>query len=264
MRRRMMFLVSALAVLVAAPALMAAEANGAAAKGGAQVDYFQWFAHGGGWIGYILIVLSVVSTSFIIEHFISIRRGVLIPELTTARIRQMLEARQYRELLTYTSEDPSLVAFILNRALQEAPFGYGAMERAMENALHEKMSTLGLKPEVLSILGNLGPLIGLYGTVMGIILAFSDIVAVGGIPEPGALAGSIGVALVATFWGLTVAIPSLVVYTTMKNRLEKYSNEAMINGREFLAAFRVTSEKKPAAALAAEAPKKAPATTTVA
>jgi biopolymer transport protein ExbB len=257
----MVFLVSAVAILLAAPAVMAAEASGSKS---AQVDYFQWFAHGGGWIGYILIVLSVVSTSFIIEHFISIRRGVLIPELTTARIRQMLEARQYRELLTATAEDPSLVAFILNRALQEAPFGYGAMERAMENALHERMSTLGLKPEVLSILGNLGPLIGLYGTVMGIILAFSDIVAKGGIPEPGELAGSIGVALVATFWGLTVAIPSLVVYTTMKNRLEKYSNEAMIAGREFLSAFRVTSEKKPAPAPAGEAPKKAPATSTVA
>jgi biopolymer transport protein ExbB len=262
MRRRMVFLVSALAILLAAPAVMAQEGGGAASS--EENTYFYWFAHGGGFIGYILICLSVVSTSFIIEHFITIRRGILIPEMTTARIRQMLESKQYRELLTYTSEDPSLVSFILNRALQEAPFGYGAMERAMENALHERMSTLGLKPEVLSILGNLGPLIGLYGTVMGIILAFRAIVQLGGIPEPGKLAGSIGVALVATFWGLTVAIPSLVVYTTMKNRLERYSNEAMISGREFLSAFRVTSERKPAAAPAAEAPKKAPAATTVA
>jgi len=169
----------------------------------------------------------------------AIRRPVLLPPYVELQVRQMLESKQFRELLAFTSSDKTLLSTIMNRALREAPNGYAAMEHEMENALQEQVVKLNLRPEILSIMGNTGPLIGLYGTVLGIILAFSDIVKEGGIPEPGKLAGSIGVALVATFWGLTVAIPSLVVYSIMKNRIEGYANEALTIGRECLASLRL-------------------------
>jgi biopolymer transport protein ExbB len=203
-----------------------------------QVNYFKWFVHGGQWVGYILIALSAVSVAMIIQHFVQVRRSVILPEASRQRMEQMLQARQYRELVQLTRDEPSLLGYMLSRAMAEAPNGFGAMEQAMEQALQERMVYLNAKPEILAILGNTGPLIGLYGTVLGIILAFSDIVAKGGIPEPGELAGSIGVALVATFWGLTVAIPSLVVYAIMKTRIEKIGTEALASGRKMLASFR--------------------------
>jgi biopolymer transport protein ExbB len=212
--------------------------GGDAPKPTHKVDYFRWFVHGGEWVGYILMVLSVCSVALIIQHFVQVRKSVILPEPVREQIELMLQAKQYRELLTFTTSDPSMLSYIVGRALGEAPSGLDAMERAMENALQERMVPLNAKPEVLAILGNTGPLIGLYGTVLGIILAFSDIVAKGGIPEPGELAGSIGVALVATFWGLTVAIPSLVVYAIMKTRIEAIGSDALAMGRELLSNFK--------------------------
>jgi len=245
--RKEWLVVSVVLILLpmAAVARAQEDATGSEAPSSRQISYFDWFAKGGQWVGYILIGLSVVSTALIIEHFIKIRRSVILPESSKRQIQQMLEQRQYRELVSFTAGDSSLLSAAMSRALAEAPFGYAAMEQAMENALHERQARLTLKPEILNILGNTGPLIGLYGTVLGIILAFSDIVRIGGIPDPGELAGSIGVALVATFWGLTVAIPSLVVYSLMKNRIEMYGNEALETGREFLASFRAATRRKP-------------------
>lgn len=229
---------SIVVVLMAASVVFAQAAGGGTETKTHKVDYFAWFVHGGDWVGYVLMVLSMVSVAMIIQHFVQVRKTIILPEAMFMQVEQMLQARQFRELIEMTTTDPSLLCYILNRALVEAPNGFASMEKAMEEALQEKMVHLNAKPEILAILGNTGPLIGLYGTVLGIILAFSDIVAKGGIPEPGELAGSIGVALVATFWGLTVAIPSLVVYAIMKTRIEKIGTEALSNGRHMLATFR--------------------------
>ncbi len=234
-------------LFVGSVALAQAEKKAPAADGEAKtakrVSYFDWFVLGGDWVGFILIALSFVSVSLIIQHFIAIRRTTLMPPHVEAQVKALLEARQFRELLTYTEGEQGIFAGILNRALKEAHNGAAAMEHEMENALQERVAKIALKPEILSILGNTGPLIGLYGTVLGIILAFSDICRLGGIPEPGELAGSIGVALVATFWGLTVAIPCLVVYAFMKNRIEGYANEAIALGRECLTALRPAAKR---------------------
>jgi len=244
------FRIGLLIVLATASVALAQGGTEVAKSKGHSINYFDWFVNGGSWVGYILIVLSVVSVAMIIQHFVQVRKTIILPDMARLRIEQMLQERQFRELIDMTGGDPSLLCFIFNSALVEAPTGFGAMEEAMENALQERMVALNAKPEILAILGNTGPLIGLYGTVLGIILAFSDIVAKGGIPEPGELAGSIGVALVATFWGLTVAIPSLVTYAIMKVRIEKIGSEAMATARQMLAAFRRSAgpAKQPVAA----------------
>jgi biopolymer transport protein ExbB len=238
-------------LLLMASAAMAQPAAAEPAAPAKDNSIFHWFIMGAGEMGYVLIGLSVVSMALIIEHFMSVRRSNILPETSQMQITQMLEAKQYRELITFTSSDTSLLSYILNKALAEAPHGYGAMEHAMEQALAQRVSKMVLKPEILGILGNTGPLLGLLGTVMGIVLAFRQICMKGGIPEPGELSGSIGVALVATFWGLMVAIPSLIVYAVMKNRIDAYAGDALSQGRDFLQSFRAGSKKRAEAGSAA-------------
>lgn len=203
-----------------------------------------WFVFRMDPIIWVLIVLSIISTALIIQHAMAVRRIVLMPPHVELQVRQMLEAKQFRELLSFTSADRSLLSVIMNRALREAPNGYAAMEHEMENALQEQVTRINLKPEILSLLGNTGPLIGLLGTVLGIVLAFIDIVKAGGIPAPGDLADSIGTALVATFWGLAVAIPCLVTYSIIKNKVEGMANDALSIGRECLANLRLGTKTK--------------------
>ena len=80
--------------------------------------------------------------------------------------------------------------------------------------------------EPLNVVGNVAPMIGLFGTVYGMILAFRQIVLGGGTPDPIALANGIGTALVTTFWGLIVAIPALSGYALLRNKIDGLTSEA--------------------------------------
>jgi biopolymer transport protein ExbB len=194
---------------------------------------------GGGAIGVVIWIISVLTLALIIEHFISIRRVNILPEDAREEIRGLFEAKQYREAIDYTEGNPDVLSFMIHSALVEAPHGYGAMERAMEEAAEERTSKLMRKIEWLNLIGNIGPMLGLFGTVWGMILAFQKIAqSKGGNVQPTELADSIGLALVTTLLGLAVAIPALAVYAVMRNRIDALTSEAIIVGDEMINVFR--------------------------
>jgi len=207
------------------------------------VKYFDWFVIKGGAIGWLLILLDVVSVAIIIEHFITIRRTTLLPEHVRGQVGQLIEGKQYREVIEFTSGEPSLLSYVIHQSLSEAAHGYGAMERAMEEAAEERTTKLLRKIEILNVIGNVAPMLGLLGTVYGMILAFSEIVEAKGMPAPDKLAESVGIALVTTFWGLIVAIPALAVYATIRNRIDALSSEAMTVSQEIISTFRPGAKK---------------------
>src|SRR5207244_5734206 len=115
--------------------------------------------------------------------FIQNRGEAFMPEATTQRIREMIEARQFRELIEFTENDPSFISRALNPALKRAP-SFSSMKEAMETAIGEQTDEQFRKIEYLNIIGNLGPLLGLLGTVLGMIEAFSAMQAKGGSATP--------------------------------------------------------------------------------
>ncbi len=102
------------------------------------------------------------------------------------------------------------------------------MQRAMDMTAGEVVASRGRRVEILNVIGQVSPMLGLFGTVYGMILAFQSIVASGGNADPVLLAGGIGTALVTTFWGLVVAIPALAGYATIRAKLDA-SQAAAIN-----------------------------------
>ena len=139
---------------------------------------------------------------------------------------------------------------ILGAALGEASYGYGAMERALVEAADVQMAKMLRKIEWLNLIGNVSPMMGLLGTVWGIIGAFFKLVERGGTPEPAALASEIGTALVTTMLGLVTAIPALTVYGVLRNRVDGLCSEGIQVANQFLSGFRAV--RKPAAAPAAD------------
>jgi biopolymer transport protein ExbB len=193
----------------------------------------------GGAIGFVIWGISIVTLALIIEHFISIRRVNILPDLTRSEIEGLFESRQYREAIELTEGSPDVLSYMIHSALIEAPHGYGAMERAMEEAAEERTAKLLRKIEWLNLIGNIGPMLGLFGTVWGMIRAFFTIAgSESGNVKPTDLAESIGIALVTTLLGLAVAIPALAVYAFMRNRIDALTSEAMIVGDELINAFR--------------------------
>ncbi len=245
MRRRI--LISA----VIAIGVLAFMTGMALAQGGAEdkpegeksVKYFEWFIKKGGPIGWLLIVVDIASWAVIIEHFISIRRMTLLPEVAKSQIGELMEVKQFREVIEYTGAEPSYLSYLIHQALSEAGHGYAAMERAMEEAADERSSKLLRKIEMLNVIGNVAPMLGLLGTVYGMIMVFSKIVEADDMPPPAVLAGGVGIALVTTFWGLVVAIPALAVYAIMRNRIDALSSEAITLAQESISAFRPAPKK---------------------
>ena len=131
----------------------------------------------------------------------------------------------------------------MSGGLRQAPHGYEAMLRGLEQVAAEETTIRFRRIELLNVLGQVSPMIGLFGTVYGMILAFSAIVASGGAADPVMLAGGIGTALTTTFWGLVVAIPALAGYALIRNRIDELTIEATLQAEELVAPFRPSTSE---------------------
>jgi biopolymer transport protein ExbB len=198
---------------------------------------------------YIIGILSIVSFALIVQAFLKMRGSVLMPETSTAQIEDMIKNRQFEELITFTENDPSFVSQSLNPALKRAP-KFAEMKEAMETALGEQTANEFRRIEYLNIIGNLGPLLGLLGTVLGMIDSFSAMQAAGGNANPAVLAGGISKALAHTFLGLFLAVPCLGAYGVLRQMTDKLTMKASLKAEELLNLMKpdaASSSSKPAA-----------------
>jgi len=201
-------------------------------------SYFDVIFFGGGVIGYIIWTISVVTVALIIRYATLIRRATIIPEIMRIQIQEMFDNKEYRDAIDVTAADPSFLGYVVHAALAEAAHGYPAMERAMEEASEERTTKMLRGLEWLNLIGNIGPMLGLFGTVWGMINVFFKIVEKGGMPKPEELAGGIGIALVTTLLGLAVAIPALAGYAIYRNRIDSLTSEAMVASQDLISGFR--------------------------
>ena len=197
---------------------------------------------GGGMIGYLIWAISIVAVALIVKYMLNFRRTTILPELTRERVQALFDEKQYREAIEVTEVEPDYLSYVVHAALCEASHGYPAMERAMEEAAEERTTKMLRDIEWLNLIGNVSPMLGLFGTVWGMILTFMKIKEIGGAPDPGKLAGSIGVALVTTLLGLAVAIPALAFFSVLRNRIDSLTSEGMVAGQDLIANFRPGSK----------------------
>jgi biopolymer transport protein ExbB len=180
-----------------------------------------------------IFVLSIVGLTLIIQGFIKNRASVLMPEQTTNQIRQMIAQRRFQELIDFTENDPSFISRTLNPALKRAP-SFSSMKEAMETAIGEETAEQFRRIEYLNIIGNLGPLLGLLGTVYGMIVAFSAMQSEGGSASPATLAGGISKALAHTFLGLMLAVPCLAAFGMLRTIVDRLTVRGALLAEELL------------------------------
>lgn len=174
----------------------------------------------------VLLMLSMTSAYLVFEHALTIRRQELIPEPLQVQLRDLLARGRVKEAEAACGENPTLLSFVVLQGLAERDGGWPAVEKALEDALAEQSARLLRKIEYLSVIGNIAPMIGLLGTVMGMIFAFQEVAASQGAAGAGDLAEGIYQALVTTVGGLIVAIPSLAAFAVLRNRVDQLVAEA--------------------------------------
>jgi biopolymer transport protein ExbB len=191
-----------------------------------------------------IAVLSVAGLTLIIRGAIQSRAAVLMPETTTNQLREMLAARKFREVIDFTETDPSFVSKALNPALKRAP-SFQSMKEAMETAIGEQTAEAFRSIEYLNIIGNLGPLLGLLGTVLGMIKAFSTMQAKGGATTPADLAGGVSIALCHTFLGLFLAIPCLAAFGWLRTVVDRNTIRGALIAEELLLMIKPADAPRP-------------------
>lgn len=221
------------AFILSASPLFAAE--GAIVENG-QVNP-QALLKAGGAIGYVVIALSVAMVALIMEHLLSIRKGSLMPRSLAEQLHQLISGGQFQQADQLCRERPTFLSYVVMSGLKEANFGYNAVEKAMEDASVEQAARLSRKIEYLSVIGALAPMLGLMGTVWGMIQAFAEFTEKAN-PMPADFAPAISEALVTTLFGLLVAVPALAAYAWFRNRIDEYVAETTLMAEHLVAPLR--------------------------
>lgn len=191
----------------------------------------------GGTIGYIIMGLSVAMIALVIEHAMSIRRTALMPAGLAEEVYRLISAGQFKQAEQECKQQPSFLAYVLGAALLEVPLGYSAVEKTMEDVSSQQASRLFRKIEYLSVISTIAPMLGLLGTVWGMILAFMEFEAKAN-PQVSELAPGIYRALVTTLQGLCVAIPAIAAYAYFRNRIDELVAQASLLAEHVFSNYR--------------------------
>ncbi len=210
----------------------------------------------GGVVLLAIVLLSVYAVYLFLVRFFKLAKERLDTDELMARVNAAVRDRDLDLALDACEQHGGPVARVLQSALLRLPYGRQAVEAAFAEAslLEEQSLTRGLRP--LATIAQVAPLLGLLGTVTGMIIAFGEI-SVAGTGNPGLLAGGIGQALVTTAAGLIVAIPVLIGQNYLASRVDSILIEIDRRREELMANVvqAVAARKEPSVADVAEAPR---------
>jgi len=193
-------------------------------------------------VGGLIILINVVAFGLIIEHFVNVRRDKVLPPEIVQELEILFDDEDYEGALQFCESNPGFVTNIVGAALPRMSNGYDAMVSMSNQVGEEEAVKLQLKISYLGLAGAIGPLLGLFGTVTGMVDAFSVIASKPGGANAQDLAEGIMQALMTTVEGLIVAIPCVGFYFVFKNKVTRIVMEGGIIVSELLDRFRPGSE----------------------
>ncbi len=231
----------------AAEEIDAAEGEGEESNGALDYTLMELVAFGGV-VGYLIIALSFVAVALVVDDALLLRRKVLMPPGEVEELGGMISEGRYSDVTEV--ERASFVGAMTSAGVYERGRGYEAVVKAMEDSADGLTGRLLRRIEYLNIIANVTPMLGLLGTVIGMVKCFNQIsVAVGGV-DPRLLAAGIFQALMTTVMGLIVAIPALFAFSMFRNRVDSLAAEATKCAEDIVAPLRpADGESSPVARL---------------
>ncbi len=197
----------------------------------------RYLIRAGGGVGLVIIGLSVAMVALIVEHLLTIRRAALMPSGLAEEVHGLLSEGRLREANEVCLGNPSFLGHVLASGIAEAELDYDAVEKSMEDSATEQASRLFRKIEFLNVIGTIAPMLGLMGTVWGMILAF-DTFQYSSNPQVSELAPHIATALVTTLFGLIVAVPALGAFAMFRHRIDELVAESSLLAEHVFADYK--------------------------
>ena len=208
------------ALLLAAGSVFAEDGGDAATK----INLLEMIKTGG-WAMWPLGGFSFFMVVLVIQNFISLRAKTLLHSEQMPELLEMMLAKKTKTALIYCRKNPSMFANTFGAGLErcldgEVEINFQKVQESVEEASVEQMSKLMKPIDFLSIIGASAPMLGLLGTVSGMIKAFNTM-GTKGMDKPELLAANIGEALITTATGLVIAIPAMFFFFTFKKGFQK-------------------------------------------
>ena len=168
-----------------------------------------------------LAALSVAGTHLIVDSFLKIKASRIIPEELTAGVRKALDAGDLETANQLCDEDSGALSTILSAGFSNMDDGIESAQEAIGIAADLESEKLMQRVNYLNVVGNLAPMLGLLGTVQGMIMAFATLGTEAGAAKNAMLATNISQALYTTAAGLLIAVPALGFFSFFRNRATK-------------------------------------------
>jgi biopolymer transport protein ExbB len=207
-------------------------------------SYLQFFFGALGWRYTIaFLVISFTFVAFLVMNIIGLRRDAVNPKYLAEAFEANLNEKKFQEAFDLAKNDESMLGQMLAAGMQNLQQGYEKAIDAMGQAGEDENLKLEHRLSFLSLVGSIAPMVGLLGTVDGMVQTFQEIAISNAQPKPSQLAQGISMALITTLVGLVLAIPAIIAFNMLKNRLTRLVMETGWTASGLMSRFETMGKK---------------------
>ena len=209
-------------------------------------SWFSWIIESSGFIGLVILLLSIYFVSTVARMFFELRMQMAMPPEILARCEEQIQQRDFKGVFETVRSDNSFFSRLLTTGISELPNGLAEARESMERVGDSMTVEMEKKISPFAVLGTLGPMIGLLGTLLGMIESFSVIARSDVQLKASEVAGGISKSLVLTFEGVGLAVPAIYFFALFRNRVAHISVTTVVAADHFLRQFsHAARSKKP-------------------
>lgn len=214
------------------------DGGGASQSSEQSQSYLVWFV---GALGPIFApafaITSVLFVTLAVMNFMAISRNNIMPLEMVDRFKELLDEQDFQEAYEVAKASESPQGKILAAGLAKMSAGYEAAQQSMSDVAEEEITRLEQKLGYIALIGGIAPMLGLLGTVYGMVASFQVIATAGTAPQASELAKGISTALITTEVGLFIAIPAMIIYELFRNKLALLVLELTVQTENLMGRF---------------------------
>ena len=188
--------------------------------------------------------LSFTFVALIVMNVLTLRRSAIVPLPLVEAFEAHLNEKRYQEAYDLAKNDDSFLGHVLSAGLGKLSAGYPQAIEAMQEVGEEETMKLEHRLGYIALIGTISPMVGLLGTVDGMVASFQVIASSSTQPKPSQLAEGISMALITTLVGLWLAIPAIALFGIMRNRMARLTLEVGILSEGLMSRFQNVGAKK--------------------
>jgi biopolymer transport protein ExbB len=257
-----LLLLATITVPVDSTCRAADNAPAARADGSAKLDEVKsenpviWFLRCSGLIGLLIFGLSVYFVALVIRMFTSLKLELAVPLKVATDFRWMIGQGNFQGAYDVVRTSNSFLGRVVAKGIEHLPNGLSEARNAMERTGDAETVRMEKQISMMAVLGTLGPMIGLIGTLKGMIASFSVIAMSGAQLKANEVANGISEALLLTFEGVSLSVPAIYFFAFFRNRIATISVDAMLEADDLLHQFFRAGRPRTATPAAQTAPVK--------